>query len=134
VNGISKDLRDRGHKPIVKMGDARGLALPDKSIDLVLTSPPYLNAIDYIRCSKFSLVWMGYKVCDLRDIRTESVGAEAVKESALDDNEVKSVVEALNLRPKLKKRHEQILGRYIQDMRKAISEVARVLVRAGKAV
>jgi len=77
---------------------------------------------------------MGYNVCDLRQIRTESVGAEAAKESPLDDNEVKSVMESLNLRPKLEKRHEQILARYIQDMRKAIREVARVLVRAGKAV
>jgi hypothetical protein len=77
---------------------------------------------------------MGYNVCDLREIRTQSVEAEAAKESPLDDNEVKSVVEALNLRPKLEKRHEQILGRYIQDMRKAISEVARVLARTGKAV
>jgi len=134
ANGIDEDSRDRGYKPVVKLGDARELALPDKSVDLVLTSPPYLNAIDYIRCSKFSLVWMGYNVCDLREIRTESVGAEAAKESPLDDNEVKSVVKALNLRPKLEKRHEHILGRYIQDMRKAISEVARVLARAGKAV
>jgi DNA modification methylase len=134
VNGIDRDRRDRGYKPIVKMGDARALALPDNSIDLVLTSPPYLNAIDYIRCSKFSLVWMGYNVCDLRQIRTDSVGTETAKESPLDDNEVKSVVKALNLRPKLEKRHEQILGRYIQDMRKAISEVARVLAHAGKAV
>ncbi len=38
-----------------KLGEARALNLPDESIDLALTSRPYLNAIDYIR-SKFSLV------------------------------------------------------------------------------
>jgi hypothetical protein len=49
TNGIDKKSANRGPRPIIKMGDARKLALPDQSIDLVLTSPPYLNAIDYIR-------------------------------------------------------------------------------------
>jgi hypothetical protein len=30
-------------------------------VDFVITSPPYLNAIDYVRCSKFTLVWMADK-------------------------------------------------------------------------
>ena len=50
----------------VTNGDARGLEIEDNSIDVVITSPPYLNAIDYLRCSKFSLVWMGYTVSELR--------------------------------------------------------------------
>jgi len=32
---------------IAEMGDARRLNLPDSSIDAVITSPPYLNQIDY---------------------------------------------------------------------------------------
>ena len=60
----------------VNEGDARCLPLADGSIDLVLTSPPYLNAIDYIRCSKFSLVWMGYSIAELRRRRSTSVGTE----------------------------------------------------------
>jgi len=44
---------------------------------VVLTSPPYLNAIDYMRCSKFSLVWMGHTIRELRNIRADSVGTEA---------------------------------------------------------
>ncbi len=135
ANGIKKNTPDRGPEPTIKMGDARNLPLPDQSVDLVLTSPPYLNAIDYIRCSKFSLVWMGYNIANLRQVRTESVGTEAAPETALDDDdEVKSIVDALRLRPKLEKRHERILGRYIHDMRAAISEVGRVLSSSGKAV
>ena len=135
ANGIDRKSPDRGPKPTIKMGDARELALPDESVDLVLTSPPYLNAIDYIRCSKFSLVWMGYNVGDLRQVRAASVGAEAAQHSSLDDDqEIKSIVDALHLRPKLEKRQERILSRYIHDMRGSISEVGRVLSRAGQAV
>ena len=134
-NGINGTCSDTGPKPTIEMADARQLPLADRSIDLVLTSPPYLNAIDYIRCSKFSLVWMGYNVSELREIRTDSVGTEAARESSLDDDkEIRSIVEALKLRPKLEKRHERILCRYIQDMRNAISEAGRVLSSEGKAI
>ncbi len=41
-----------------EFADARKLPIEDSSVDMVITSPPYLNAIDYIRGHKFSLVWM----------------------------------------------------------------------------
>jgi hypothetical protein len=134
ANGIDKNSRDIGAEPAINLGDARRLPLEGNSVDLVLTSPPYLNAIDYIRCSKFSLVWMDYKIADLRQVRSESVGSEAADESLDDDQGIRSIIEALKLRPKLDRRQERILGRYIHDMRGTIGEVGRVLSKAGKAV
>lgn len=61
-NCISSDQLNRGPTAKVSLGDARKLSIGSGTIDLVLTSPPYLNAIDYMRCSKFSLVWMGYAI------------------------------------------------------------------------
>lgn len=46
------------------------------SIDAIFSSPPYLNAIDYLRGHKFSLVWMGYGIPELRSLRSKTVGAE----------------------------------------------------------
>ena len=63
---ISVQEEKTGPAAQVYKGDARHLDLRDRSVDLVITSPPYLNAIDYLRCSKFSLVWMGYSVGELR--------------------------------------------------------------------
>jgi hypothetical protein len=134
TNGIDKRAGDRGPAPTIRIGDARHLPLPDKSVDLVLTSPPYLNAIDYIRCSKFSLVWMGHNIGDLRDVRTNSVGTEAGDQSLDADSEIKSIVGGLDLRPGLQQRHERILAKYVHDMRGTISEVGRVLSTTGKAV
>jgi hypothetical protein len=134
ANGIDKNSLHAGQQPNINMGDARELPLANNSVDLVLTSPPYLNAIDYIRCSKFSLVWMGYKIADLRQLRTESVGSEVGDQALDDDKEVRSITDALKLRPKLDKRYQRILGRYIHDMRRAIAEVGRVLSKTGIAV
>lgn len=123
-----------GPPAVVKRGDARKLKIDAASIDLVLTSPPYLNAIDYMRCSKFSLVWMGYNVDELRGIRGESVGAEASSEEALETPWVQSLIKQLGLKPKLSTRDTGLLARYVLDMGGALCEVWRVLKAGGRAV
>ncbi|MFY9268566.1 MAG: hypothetical protein WAO55_02330 [Candidatus Manganitrophaceae bacterium] len=123
-----------GPATVVKRGDARKLDIEDGSIDLVLTSPPYLNAIDYIRCSKFSLVWMGHTVGELCQIRGGSVGAEASSEQSLKAPWVKSLIKQLGLKPALSNRDHALLARYVWDMGQALAEVSRVLRRRGRAV
>lgn len=124
----------RGPRARALRGDARQLQLSDASIDLVLTSPPYLNAIDYMRCSKFSLVWMNYNIGELRKLRTDSVGSEAGKRTMLEDIGVKHVLRKLKLSPTPAPRDQAVLARYIDDIRLAMHEVARVLVVGGTAV
>ena len=138
VNRVVRSCIDRNQAggvpvPTVHEGDARNLPLPDASIDLVLTSPPYLNAIDYFRCSKFSLVWMGQSIAKLRDLRRRSLGSEAGA-GVVPDEESREILVALKLKPSLAARDEAVLLRYICDMRAAVREVARVLSRCGTAV
>jgi hypothetical protein len=123
-----------GPASVVKTGDARNMRLPAESIDLVLTSPPYLNAIDYMRCSKFSLVWMGYSVKELMKVRGESVGSERGMREALEVPWVKALIKQLRLTPELSEQNRAVLARYVWDMNSAISEVSRVLKKRGRAV
>lgn len=123
-----------GPPSVLREGDARCLAFSDDTFDLILTSPPYLNAIDYMRCSKFSLVWMGYSVSRLRTIRGDSVGAEASSTDATADADVQDTLLRLRLRPALPERQRNLLTRYIRDMRVAMRESARVLRPGGRAV
>jgi hypothetical protein len=118
----------------VSLGDARNLPIESGTIDLVLTSPPYLNAIDYMRCSKFSLIWMGYTVGELGGIRTESVGTESGDQEAYENEDIKRIIADLKLSPKLSLRNERVLAHYIEDMHRAVGETARVLTPGGKAV
>jgi hypothetical protein len=130
-NAILKGSRS-GPQARVRRGDARKLPIKKDSIDLVLTSPPYLNAIDYIRCSKFSLVWMGHNIDDLTMIRKYSIGTEAGRELQ-DDKEIAAILKELRIK-KLSARYRAIIARYVDDMRSAIREVYRVLVPGGLAV
>ncbi len=126
----------RGPAVDVRWGDARDLPFKLGSFDLVLTSPPYLNAIDYFRCSKFPLVWMGYRAKQMRALRSQSVGTEVGGDAnaAASAELAKAMVADLGLQPQLPKRQEAILRRYISDMWGSMSEVARVLAPGGKAV
>src|SRR3984885_3792278 len=123
-----------GPAVVAKRGDARKLEIESGSIDLVLTSPPYLNAIDYMRCSKFSLVWMGYSIESLRALRAGSVGSEVGMWEALDSDWVKVLIKQLGLRPELSPRDHGLLSTYAWDMSQAMAEVSRVLRRGGRAV
>src|SRR3546814_13429090 len=73
-------LEDRPlHAARVDLGDARDLALDARSVDAIVTSPPYLNAIDYMRGHRMSLVWLGYRLDELRTIRSK-IGRASCRE------------------------------------------------------
>jgi SAM-dependent methyltransferase len=119
---------------VVKQGDARRLPLPDEHVDVVITSPPYLNAIDYIRGHKFSLIWMGHTIESLRNVRSFNIGTE-VGSKAIDADEatdriIGKMCKVVNLSP----RHLGMLRHYVHDIRKVLSETERVLRPRGKAV
>ena len=114
--------------------DARDLPIEDGSVDVVITSPPYLNAIDYIRGHKFSLIWMGYSLEKLRSVRATNVGTEISSEQEARDPATERILGMMCPPSGLSKRHAGMLRRYVRDMRAVLSEAKRVLRSGGKAV
>jgi DNA modification methylase len=133
-NCLASTERGRGPAPSVSLGDARQLKLPDSTIDLVLTSPPYLNAIDYLRCSKFSLIWMGSNADELRHLRKISIGTEVGEYEASQGTLSRELITRLRLKSRLSRRKQAVLSHFISDMHRAMEEVSRVLVPGGKAI
>jgi SAM-dependent methyltransferase len=48
-----------GAKASVKLGDAANIELPERSVDLIVTSPPYLDSVDYMYNFMLEYFWMG---------------------------------------------------------------------------
>src|SRR6185503_18523227 len=123
-----------GPKPVVLRGDARHLGYASNTVDAVLTSPPYLNAIDYLRGHKFSLVWMGLSISDLRSKRSNNVGSEKRSDRSSEDKFLREFCLAVPFIEKLTPREQRIFHRYILDLTAVLTEMHRVLKPGGKAV
>lgn len=135
VEQIAKKL-DR-HPPkgnvSVELGDARSLPVGDSSIDAVITSPPYLNAIDYVRGHRLALVWLGFDLDTLREIRSTSIGAERGLRDPEKESEARSLASEMGDLSSLPNRQQQMILRYALDIRGVVQEIARVLKPGGVA-
>lgn len=130
IKAVQKRLRDAPPTggAQIGLGDARTLgALADGSIDAVLTSPPYLNAIDYMRGHRLSLIWLGHRLGDLRTIRSTSIGAERAPDKLEDAAVLSDMRLAMGELDRLPNKFRSMISRYVQDIHKMILEIARVM-------
>ncbi|MDI6857386.1 MAG: DNA methyltransferase [Dehalococcoidia bacterium] len=131
LQGMLGEIESWPGTAYVVRSDCRHLPLTDSSIDLVVTSPPYANAIDYVRAHKFSLVWLGYRIGTLSRLRTRYIGAElgSAPGEGIPSTTCNSILANVE---RVDRRRARIIGRYFRDMRETLGEVYRVL-RAGRA-
>ncbi len=126
-------LSSDGPRALVLTADARTIPLASGAVDLVVTSPPYANAIDYMRAHKFSLVWLNHSIGDLSALRSEYIGAERVTDLppiALPER-AEQVLAELAQRDRAR---AQVLRKYFCEMRDVLAEIWRVLRCEGAAV
>ena len=114
----------------VAMGDSRNLPLKDSSMDLIITSPPCVNAMESVQAHKFSLYWLGVDYYSLAKRDHLYIGAQGIRDEtkALQQDQPEIV-------PKIERADGQtacLLGQYFQDMAETLSEMQRVL-KPGKA-
>jgi DNA modification methylase len=122
------------HLPSVRTADARSLSfLKPGSVDLVVTSPPYLNAIDYLRGHRLSLVWLGYQIGELRELRGDSIGAERGLHSP-SDKVISMACEAVPGLSDLADRDQRMVWRFAKDVDRLCRSLARVTRANGHLV
>jgi DNA modification methylase len=154
ISIISEDLhtlhkgRDRWGPPgEVRRCDARTLQLPPGSVDLAITSPPYVNGMDYVNNYKLDLAWLGYaqSYADLRRLREAMVACDNLGREAIRPHLATQDVEDLWLREILQQirsnvdrkrsyRRDDVHGvvkRYFLDLRPVLAAVYRAL-RPGR--
>ena len=118
----------------INLADARTLdSIDTDSVDLALTSPPYLNAIDYIRGHRLALVWLGYEMAPLREIRSSSIGAERTMSGTEAPCDISPFVTE-HTGSCINDRHLGWVRRYAADMNSVLRQLRRVVKRSGQAV
>lgn len=112
----------------VRLGDARKLSkIKNNSVDFIMTSPPYLNALDYMRGHKLALVWLGHKINDLSIIRGESVGAEKAPAASANIVLAQTITKNMKSIKQLPPNKLNMIYRYALDMHGLLKESSRVL-------
>jgi hypothetical protein len=120
----------------VFQADARLRNLAPQSVDLVITSPPYLSAIDYLRGHRLSLVWMGYSVAELKALRTNNIGTENGQAIATPnrDKAVLQIARAATQGHTPSPRLQRLIERYTDDVDAVMERIACALRPGGKAL
>lgn len=137
VEFIAKRLREQPPpgNVHVAIADARQLSdVEAGSVDAIITSPPYLNALDYMRGHRLALVWLGYSISPLRVTRAESIGNERNPAEDANIELADELCAVLDTFENLPERQSNLVRRYALDIYAMVAEMYRVLRTRGTAV
>ncbi len=124
---LLSQLPSNGKHVEIQQHDCRlRLPLEEDSVQLIVTSPPYANAIDYMRAHKFSLVWFGEDIDGLSALRSTYIGSEKAGVPNKSDLPA-SVCRAVEKLKEVDNKKSLVLAKYFADMRLALGEMVRVL-------
>jgi SAM-dependent methyltransferase len=126
VKRMARELvgRPQGHVPRVFLGDARALDIGGGEVDLVMTSPPYLNNIDYSKIYGLELSLLAMSKAEAEEVRMRAIRSFIGRR--MDVGEMPPEVGDAGLRI-------PIVGTYFKDMESCITEMFRVLSPGGAA-
>lgn len=122
-------------------GSATTMSLPEKSVSVILTSPPYLPASsgreNYLIGKSISITALGLMTADdIKEAEKQSIGSmhsERAFESFEIPGEVQKLHQWLKADPLREVKAEPIIA-YYKDLSKALDESRRVLVPGGLAI
>lgn len=116
--------------------DARNINYKDY-FDLAVTSPPYVNAVDYPRTHQLESYWLGLTRGSLTPLKKKYVGTESVSSNEykkLHKIGVKEADMALSKIFKKDPRRSYIAFKYLDDMGLNLLEVHKALKKDGRYV
>ncbi len=122
ISDIEKGVK--GKVPDVQLGDARVLPYEDESCDIIVTSPPYLNNIDYSKVYGLELSLLALDKEITKKMRGRSLRSFLQKDAK--PSYIPPEVEEIGSRI-------PVVGAYFADMENAISEMKRVLKKGSAA-
>lgn len=115
--------------------DARNIKYEANHFDLAVTSPPYVNAVDYPRTHQLEMYWLGFAQDSLTPLKKQNVGTESVSATHYKVRHEIGVSEADRVMAnifEIDPRRAFIAFKYLEDMRKNITEVYKVLREGGR--
>ncbi|HTS32327.1 MAG TPA: hypothetical protein VMI55_00090 [Thermoplasmata archaeon] len=141
---LQNDRASWGPRPEIHGESSASVVLEENSVDLSVTSPPYVNGMDYVMNYKIDLAWMDFvrSYDELAKLRGAMVACDNIPRSVAADHRpsaavrsdrwLTSIVRAIerNVRSKGSyRRHDMaaVVAKYFDDLVPVISAVHRAL-------
>ena len=121
-----KNSQPKSNIPQVLLGDARDMELENDSIDICITSPPYLNNVDYSKIYGLELSLLTLTKNEAENTRSRSVRSFIGKRAQNEESQVPQELGEIGTQI-------PIVGNYFVDMEKNIKELYRVLKENAQA-
>ncbi len=115
--------------------DARNIKYAGGTFDFAVTSPPYVNAVDYPRTHQLEMYWLGFAQDSLTALKKRNVGTESVSvrnyknRHEIGEPEADRVIANIF---EIDPRRAFIAYKYLDDMRKNLKQVYNVLRKDGR--
>ena len=135
ITEFNKYAPDKIKTEIAINSDARDLKYPDNYFDFAVTSPPYVNAVDYPRTHQLEIYWLEIENGSLTPLKKKHIGTESVAVKFYNDLhliDVKEADDVLTSIYNIDKRRAYIAYKFLADMEKNIQEVYRTLKKGGR--
>lgn len=117
--------------------DFRTFITDHANIDLIITSPPYINAQKYVRSTRLEAYWLGYTKNQQLDIDRKTIGTERITKeyyskissTGLDDLDslIAKIFDSDPIRA-------AIVSKYFNDMIRVIRKMYSILNNGGKCI
>ena len=152
IDHFSKSVNPELKRKYICLSSAEPLkeALKGEKIDLVITSPPYIKAIDYIYNQMVELFWVG----DLLEMQTQEkqnnrkgkyIGNKAIGKSEFSnynphkdffgiDELDKKIQQVFDTDKKNGHRHSYVTFKYFSDMDKHFSQIKKCMRKGNRYV
>lgn len=130
-----EELSNKGNLNVfcdIRLEDARHTTILDESIDVIITSPPYVTSYEYADIHQLTGYWMEY-ISDLKEFRKQFIGTSYSGNTSLKTTGsylAQSIVDALYEKSKHIARD---VAQYFNDMHAVAKEMKRILVPKGYA-
>lgn len=110
--------------------DIRDVIIPKDSVDLVITSPPYIGSQKYIRSTRLELLWLNLANNEeLRDLDSNTVGAERVlsEEIKIEKLNIQRADDLISKIKKVDRKRAYMVFKYFSDIERCVQIMKKAL-------
>lgn len=115
----------------IRLEDARHTSIADGSVDVIITSPPYVTSYEYADIHQLTGYWMDY-IPNMQEFRKRFIGTSYSGNISLEVHGSELGQKIVNELAEKSKHIARDVAQYFNDMQEVSLEMVRILAQSGQ--